>query len=407
MADYFVKDTTLIAIADAIRSKTGSTDTISLSNMASAIESIQTGGGSGDEEPGLVVTSHHTAIKKAQGSQTATAVVDVPNNAIIKNVIGCKKTASNSKAAPLPDIVLESDPSYVTVTDVDSFKRYSSTATYGNSGYYNSIILQIIVTYKLPGLSLRADGNDNVLYADSTLISLPVSTTSYGEHTKVNLSAAPVNIPDYFEYMNAALKTALLNPGAAAIGQYAFHGCTSLTTVSDDPSAASGSVSLPGVTTIGSSSFYGCSRITEVSLPNATKIGQYSFYNCTSLKTVDIPSCTQLNRSTFEKCSMLESINFPSVTYVDGNAFYNCTKLTEVKFGPNVTCLEYSCFYGCRNLTSIDLSQCTSVPTCGGNLIGSSYVNANLQIKVPAALYDAWVADSEWSQYFSGKIVAV
>lgn len=49
MARYFVQDTSLTAIADAIRSKTGGTDALTLDGMAEAVAGIQTGGGGGDD----------------------------------------------------------------------------------------------------------------------------------------------------------------------------------------------------------------------------------------------------------------------------------------------------------------------------------------------------------------------
>ena len=47
MADYLIKDTTLTNIADAIRAKKSSTDTYTPAEMATAISSIETGGGGG------------------------------------------------------------------------------------------------------------------------------------------------------------------------------------------------------------------------------------------------------------------------------------------------------------------------------------------------------------------------
>ena len=44
MAEYIVQDTSLKAIADAVRAKTGSTDALTLEDMASAIGEISGGG---------------------------------------------------------------------------------------------------------------------------------------------------------------------------------------------------------------------------------------------------------------------------------------------------------------------------------------------------------------------------
>lgn len=48
MADYLIKDTTLTNIADAIRAKKSSTDTYTPAEMATAISSIESGGGGGE-----------------------------------------------------------------------------------------------------------------------------------------------------------------------------------------------------------------------------------------------------------------------------------------------------------------------------------------------------------------------
>ena len=45
MAEYIVQDTTLTAIADAVRVKKGTTEPIALTDLATEIESIQSGGG--------------------------------------------------------------------------------------------------------------------------------------------------------------------------------------------------------------------------------------------------------------------------------------------------------------------------------------------------------------------------
>lgn len=66
MPDYIIKDTTLTAIADSIRAKTGTTNKISPADMPSAIEGI-TGGGGGSVEGYATVTFHyadHTGAKE-------------------------------------------------------------------------------------------------------------------------------------------------------------------------------------------------------------------------------------------------------------------------------------------------------------------------------------------------------
>lgn len=58
MADYLIKDTTLTNIADAIRAKKSSTDTYTPAEMATAISSIETGGGGGPTAEDLAFTGN-------------------------------------------------------------------------------------------------------------------------------------------------------------------------------------------------------------------------------------------------------------------------------------------------------------------------------------------------------------
>ena len=60
MADYLIKDTTLTNIADAIRAKKSSTNTYTPAEMATAISSIETGGGGGPTAEDLTFTDDLT-----------------------------------------------------------------------------------------------------------------------------------------------------------------------------------------------------------------------------------------------------------------------------------------------------------------------------------------------------------
>ena len=81
------------------------------------------------------------------------------------------------------------------------------------------------------------------------------------------------------------------------IGDYAFSGCSSLT-----------SITIPdSVTTIGERAFSGCSSLTSITIPNSvTTIGDYAFSGCDSLTSIIIPnSVISIGSYAFLNCSNL------------------------------------------------------------------------------------------------------
>ena len=79
-----------------------------------------------------------------------------------------------------------------------------------------------------------------------------------------------------------------------SIGDYAFRGCSGLT-----------SVTIPNsVTSIGNSAFSGCSGLTSVTIGNSvTSIGEYAFTHCSGLTSVTIPnSVTSIGEYAFNNC---------------------------------------------------------------------------------------------------------
>lgn len=371
------------------------------------------GGSSGDSAGGnsdtLCITSFMTNVSQAyKASTTATATIEIPSAAIIFSVLGYTTGGSNSKTYPCPGgLVIGRNPTGVTLTETDDYKTYTLSHTYGSSSYYNTVIAELVIVYTVPGLLKRIDGNDVVLYCDSSLAGLSKAETDYGDFTKADFSLVPVAICDKFAYARSDVTSVVVNSACPSIGGSAFYQCTALTLVSDDESDAVGTISLPYVTTMGSSAFRECTKITTVSLPSLTSItGGNQFYKCSGLKTVSVPALTRLGSNMFYECTSLESVDVSSVTDVETSAFSNCSKLTEIVFSSDVNSLGYCCFKGCTNLVLIDLSHCTAVPLNGGIYDSGVVSNANLQIKIPSALYDEWIADGNWAPY-ADYIVAV
>ncbi|MGI6493366.1 MAG: leucine-rich repeat protein [Candidatus Methanomethylophilaceae archaeon] len=144
-----------------------------------------------------------------------------------------------------------------------------------------------------------------------------------------------------------------------SIGNYAFHGCAGLTSVTIGNS----------VTSIGDRAFYNCTGLTSVTIPDSvTSIGDYAFHNCTGLTKFIVPE-DNANYSSDEngilynknKTSLIQcpegyegGVVIPdSVTSIGDFAFYKCTGLTSVTIPDSVISIGDYAFYNCTGLTSI------------------------------------------------------
>ena len=202
-----------------------------------------------------------------------------------------------------------------------------------------------------------------------TSVTIPDSATSIGQHAFRGCeSLTSVTIPN----------------SVTSIGWYAFGNCTSLTGIWVDrdnnnyssdafgvlfnkdkttlvqcPGAFSGSYAiLDSVTSIGDFAFDGCHSLTSVTIPDSvTSIGDCAFDGCTSLTSVTIPnSVTSIGRSAFDGCTSLTSVTIPnSVTSIDWYAFKGCTSLTSVTIPDSVTSISNHTFASCTSLTSVTI----------------------------------------------------
>lgn len=97
------------------------------------------------------------------------------------------------------------------------------------------------------------------------------------------------------------------------------------------------------VTSIGESAFYGCSSLTSLTIPESvTSIGSVAFYGCSGLTSLTIPaSVTSIGGSAFEGCSNLSSVtvDWDTPEEVDtSNAFgYYYGEIDKILYVPKGT----------------------------------------------------------------------
>ncbi len=138
--------------------------------------------------------------------------------------------------------------------------------------------------------------------------------------------------------------------GVTSIGNWAFNGCSSLTSV----------VIPEGVTSIGDLAFNGCSSLTSVVIPEGvTSINDGAFYKCSSLTSIVIPEgVTYIGREAFRYCSSLTSVVIQEgVTSIGASAFCYCSSLASVVIPESVTSIGTGAFSSCSSLTSIVIPE--------------------------------------------------
>ncbi len=172
------------------------------------------------------------------------------------------------------------------------------------------------------------------------------------------------------EYIgNVAIPTTVYYNGTnypvTSIGDDAFYGCSSLT-----------SVTIPsGMTSIGRYAFYKCSSLSSVIIPEGViTIGDFSFSGCSSLISVTIPSSVVNigyyafdmhgwdNSNTSVYITDLESwcnISFSEIESnpiaYGGHLFLNGNEVKELVIPNGVESIKFSAFYAYYNLTSLTI----------------------------------------------------
>lgn len=193
-----------------------------------------------------------------------------------------------------------------------------------------------------------------------------------------------------------SLKCVVIPKGVNSMGTSPFKGCNSLS-----------KAILPStLKSFGSgSAFSGCVTLDKIFIPEGvTSIGYATFSGCKALKIVGMPQgITSLGDSVFSSCSRLTSISIPLINTLPSSGFSGCYSLVNVTFFESITSIGSNAFNTCTGVKFYDFSHNAAVPTLA-NTSAFKNIPSDCKIIVPDALYDEWIAATNWSTYASNII---
>lgn len=425
----------LTSIADAIRAKTGSTETMTLDQMPIEIENIECGQTSGSSEEMLALldgtattfnipdgaeningyTFYHCSNLKAfevsedhqnyseidgvlYTKDADTLVVypvgrediefTLPKSAV--NIASCAFAGcKNLKVVIVHDDISRIDDSAFAGTDAVAFIKLDASIL-NNGGIYSEIP-QGITAIMIPEDAQYLDYEAFTNLTDIT--SVYYNANCQLETTQVILKIEyPLVGP--FQKLSSTLTNVIIGPKVTEIPAFAFSFCLNVSNVNileNVTSIGEGAfadlyhlreISIPkSVKNIGTKVFFGCRELTSVEMQDGLEtIGDGAFSYCSLLTNVTIPdSVTKIGSGAFQSCSSLTSIIIPDgVTTIEHDAFNNCTNLTIVVIPDNVTKIDGYAFAGCSSLTNASIPD--SVTEIGSNIFTSCTSLTNVTI---------------------------
>lgn len=425
-----VKDSSLIAVADSIRKKTGKSEKLTFpSGFVSEIESITTGGGS---TPAVEVQPSDVNFFDYDGTliasyteEQAKSLSELPTPPEHDGLVfqgwnyTLEEVIANADAADVGALYITDDGAtriYIelpnsertlfkiefnflkhvagTVIDwgdsesdtVSDIYAMSASHTYKNAGRY------VIAIYLADGESIALGHNSCIVKSSLTNSYQHDIYTDAVKKIEIGKNAF---LSKYCFQELRSLKAISITKDMNFDCDYAFNSC-GIEYITIPQSA----------TKININFFENCKNLATVSIPpSVIKIYKNAFYH-TVLRRICIPKNADLIALYALSDNAINSLSIPAgITKINTYSIYGCNLLCSIAMLGQIDTIDNCAFANCKSLKTVDFTHCITVPTLK-SINAFSDCASDLQILVPAALVDEWKAATNWTTY-ADKIVGV
>lgn len=423
MAKVLVNESSLTGIANAIRSKNGTSDTYKPSEMAAAIEAIESGGGVVEPEEKDVNFYDYDGTRlysyTLAEAQALTALPTPPEhegltfqewNWTLEDIktldhecdIGANYDTFDGATRLYVDIkypmgtqdfsieLNKSGSGSINIDWGDGSALESVSPTFNTVYPHKYDIGQYVITLTTSSPSVFILISRHIINQQSSQRYITLKKIELGS----NIKPEDVSYP-YFDNMYN-LETVTVPKHITAFPSGCFSNCLKLKYI----------VIPNGTTTIAERFVYNCINLNGISLPKTVSniVASSIFMSCTNLKTLCIPdACTWIYYDVFNECLNLKKLILPSsMEKVNNRAFDYCYSLEVVKFrSQNAYTIPHGAFNWSYSIAEYYFYATTPPTLESSESLNCSY---HTKIYVPAGCGEAYKTATNWTTY-ADKIV--